>query len=422
MVFTAAAVSHRPGQQAPFDYNPAMRMFLTILVGVAALQTASPPQPVQSTVQPNPDAAVLEGLKSKGNLLTLRGVDQLVAYANIEKLTTVGTIRRGEQVYGLSEAPRDFSSFTYEHNGKRHTIEEFMRQMNAVGLLVITDGRVVLERYAQGHAADKKWTSFSVAKSVTSLLYGAAIQDGHIKSLDDPVTKYVPSLAGSSYDGVTLRHLLQMSSGIVWTENPGDPASDVSQLPRLNAEGGFTAQLAYMGKRPRAHPPGQVFNYNTSETDLAGSVLRAATGRTLSEDLSAKIWRPFGMQAEGYWITMRGSDLERGGCCISATLRDYGRIGLFALRNGMASDGTRLLPERWMEESTRPSAASKGYGYYWWLRPDGRFYASGSFGQHIEVAPAARTVVAIQSYWPAAFNRELIAHNDTFVDALINFR
>jgi CubicO group peptidase (beta-lactamase class C family) len=371
-----------------------------------------------ASAQPASDEAVLQGLKGV-SLLAWRGAQQRVGYANVEKVGTVNTIRRGERIQPLLEAPRDLSRFTYAFKGTRRTIDEFMTQLNAVGLIVITDGRIVLERYAQGNTADTRWTSFSVAKSVTSLLYGVAIKDGHIKSLDDPVVKYVPELAGTSYDGVTLRHLLHMSSGVAWTEDPSDPASDVSQLPRLNAEGGFKAQVAYMGQRPRRAPAGQRFNYSTGETDLAGAALRAAVGRTLSDYLSEKIWRPFGMQADAYWITMRGSDLERGGCCISATLRDYGRIGLVALGNGRAADGTTALPEGWMRESTQPSPSSKGYGMYWWLRPDGRYFASGSFGQHIEIAPAERTVVAIQSYWPHAFNDDLVEHNDTFVDALI---
>lgn len=118
---------------------------------------------------------------------------------------------------------------------------------------------------------------------------------------------------------------------------------------------------------------------------------------------------------------MGGTDIERAGCCLSATLRDSGRLGLVALRDGVAPDGTRVLPEGWIAESTRPSPASKGYGYYWWLRRNGRFFASGSFGQHIEIAPDRRTVVAIQSYWPVAFSDELLEHNDTVVDAVIAF-
>jgi CubicO group peptidase (beta-lactamase class C family) len=253
------------------------------------------------------------------------------------------------------------------------------------------------------------------------MLFGAAIKDGRIKSLDEEIAKYIPALAGTSYAGVTVRHFLQMSSGVAWNADLSDPASDVAQLPRLNKEGGFNAQVAYLGRQPRKAPPGTVFNYNTAEADIAAAVLRAATGRTLSDYLTEKVWQPFGMQADGYWMTMGGSDLERAGCCLSATLRDYGRLGLLALRDGVAPDGTRLLPEGWIAESTRSSPASKGYGYYWWLRPNGRYFASGSFGQHIEVAPDARTVVAIQSYWPVAFNNELIGHNDTFVGALVAF-
>jgi len=403
-------------------HNAPMRLAFAAVIALASLaaQSTGPQAPVAG--RPADDAAILESLKAKTPpLLLLRGQEQRVAYANIEKLAPVNTIRAGGQVYPLPVAARDYSAFRYDRKGTRQSIDEFMQQMNVVGLLVISDGRIVLERYAQGHTAETPWISNSVAKSVTSLLYGAAIRDGLIKSLDDLVTTYQPELKGSSYEGVTLRHLLQMASGVTWSERHDDPQSDVSQLSRLNAEGGFRAQLAYMAKRPRSAEAGRVFNYNTAETDLAGAILRGAVGKTLSEYLSEKIWRPFGMQADGYWLRMRGSDLERGGCCISATLRDYGRIGLFALRGG-AMNGPRVLPERWMEESRRPSPGSKEYGYFWWLRPNGRFFASGSFGQHIEIAAAEGTVVAMQSYWPTAFNRDLLEHNDTFVDALIKAR
>jgi CubicO group peptidase (beta-lactamase class C family) len=365
------------------------------------------------------ERAVLESLRRSATVFAWRGEQQRIGYANIEKLTATSRIERGPLVRVLPSARGDFSRFVYAWQGSTRSIDEFMTSLNVVGLLVIKDGRIVLERYARGHSVGRRWTSFSVAKSVTSLLFGAAVMDGFVR-LDDGVTKYVPQLSGTAYDDVTVRQLLQMSSGVRWSENPADPASDVSQLARLNQEGGFAAELAYLTKLPRRAPAGTVFNYNTAETDVAGAILRAATGQTLSRYLSEKIWRPFGMEADGHWITMRGSDLERGGCCISATLRDYGRIGLLALNDGVSARGTRLLPVGWMQESTRPSPASKGYGYYWWLRRNGRYFASGSFGQHIEVAPADRIVVAVQSYWPAAFNDELIGHNDAFVGAIID--
>ena len=143
------------------------------------------------------------------------------------------------------------------------------------------------------------------------------------------------------------------------------------------------------------------------------------TNRSLSDYLTEFVWQPFGMESDAHWLTMRGENIEHGDCCLSLTLRDNARVGLFELRGGTARDGTRLLPEGWMAESTRPSPAFPGYGYYWWLRKGGGYFASGSFGQHIEVDPATRTVVAIQSYWPAAYNDDLIAHNDRFVAALI---
>ena len=381
----------------------------------ARRQTAAAPQ-----APSNADNAVLDRLRGS-SMLDWRGEQQRVGYANLHKLAPHNVIRRASQPSSLQESPRDFSTFTYSLKGSSHGLDHFMTSLNVVGLLVITDGKIVLERYAQGHAADTPWASWSVAKSVTSMLFGAAIQDGHIKSLDDEVIKYVPGLAGTAYAGVTLRHLLTMSSGVAWNADMSSPTSDVAQLPRLNREGGFNAQLAYMGKQPRKGPPGTIFNYNTAEADVAGAVLRAATGRTLSDYLSERIWRPFGMQADGYWVTMGGTDIERAGCCLSATLRDYGRLGLVALADGVAPGGKRLLPSGWMAEATKSSQASQGYGYYWWLRRNGRYFGSGSFGQHIEVAPAERTVVAIQSYWPAAFNNELIDHNDTVVDALVAF-
>ena len=366
------------------------------------------------------DPAALERLRA-GSMLTWRGEDQRLGYANMEKLAAANLVRRSTQTSQLPEGRRDFSTFRYTVGGSSHDLDDFMTRLNVVGLLVITDGRIVLERYARGHTAETRWESWSVAKSVTSLLFGAAIHDGRIATLDDEVSKYIPSLAGTSYDGVTLRHLLQMSSGVSWNGDMADPKSDVAQLPRLDKEGGLGAQTAYMGSKPRKAAAGTVFNYNTAEADITAAVLQAATGRTLSDYLSEKIWGPFGMQSDAYWMTMGTSGLERAGCCLSATLRDYGRLGLVALQDGVAPSGSRALPPGWIAESTRPSPAHKAYGYFWWLRPNGGYFASGSFGQHIEVAPGRRTVVAIQSYWPEAYSDELIQHNDTVVEALIAF-
>jgi CubicO group peptidase (beta-lactamase class C family) len=384
-----------------------------IIVVAVAISCATPPAPAQ---QPTP--ADIERLKL-GSILTWSPSDQRLGYPNIEKIAPTARVRRSSTPLPLTTALRDLSKFRYTHADRARTIEESMSALNVVGIIAVRDDAILFERYAEGHDRETPWTAFSVVKSMTSLLYGAALENGHIRSLDELVTAHLPELTGSAYDGVTLRHLLQMASGVTWNPNMADKTSDTYQLPGVERSGGFKALLTFMAAKPRAAPPGQKFIYNTAEADLAGAVLMRATRRSLADYLTENIWQPFGMESDAHWLTIAGGDIEHGDCCLSMTLRDYARVGLFALRDGTARDGVRRLPEGWMAESTRPSAAFPGYGYYWWLRKGGGYFASGSFGQHIEVDPATRTVVAIQSYWPVAYSDELISHNDTFVAALI---
>lgn len=372
----------------------------------------------QPPPRPQPTRADIERLKL-GSIMTWSPPDQRLGYPNIEKIAPTVRVRRSPAPLALTTASRDLSQFRYTHAGRARTIDEFMAALNVVGVIASRDDTILVERYADGHDGDTPWTAFSVVKSVTSLLYGVAIRNRHIGSLDEQVTAHLPELAGSAYDGVTLHHLLQMASGVTWNSNLADKTSDTYQLSAVERSGGFGALLTFMAAKPRAAPPGQKFIYNTADADLAGAVLSRATRHSLSEYLTEYVWQPFGMESDAHWLTLRGERLEHGDCCLSATLRDYARIGLFALREGAGRDGARLLPEGWMAEATRPSPAFPGYGYYWWLRKGGGYFASGSFGQHIEVDPAARMVVAIQSYWPAAYSGELVSHNDAFVAALI---
>jgi CubicO group peptidase (beta-lactamase class C family) len=355
-----------------------------------------------------------------GGMMSWPPADQRLAYPNIEKLGNTALVRRSGKPSTLAKARRDLGQFRYSYKGTSRSVDEFMSELKVVGVIGLKDGAIAFERYADGHDRGTPWTAFSVTKSVTSLLFGVAIKNGHISSLDEPVTRYVPELAGSAYDDVSLRHLLQMSSGVEWNSNLADKTSDTYKLAGIDRDGGLAALLKFMAGKKRVAPPGQKFTYNTADADIASTVLSRATKRTLSEILSESIWQPFGMEGDAHWLKLRGGDLEHGDCCLSATLRDNARLGLVALNDGVAPDGVRRLPEGWMRESTRSSPAFPGYGYFWWLRKSGSYYGSGSFGQHIEVDPATRTVVAIQSYWPAAYNDELISHNDTFVAALID--
>jgi CubicO group peptidase (beta-lactamase class C family) len=157
------------------------------------------------------------------------------------------------------------------------------------------------------------------------------------------------------------------------------------------------AMYSYLGQKPRDVEPGEVFNYNTAETNLVGTLLRSAIGNNLSTYLQEKIWQPFGMEADAYWNLTEPGGGEFGGCCINATLRDYGRLGLFALGNGHLPDGTPVLADGWMTQSTTPSAAYSGYGYLWWLGDSGNYSAIGIFGQGICVYPEQNVVVALHS-------------------------
>ena len=161
----------------------------------------------------------------------------------------------------------------------------------------------------------------------------------------------------------------------------------------------------YLRNKPRETVPGEVFNYNTAETNLAGTILRSAIGNNLATYLSEKIWKPFGMESDANWMLTEVGGGEFGGCCINATLRDYGRLGLFTMSNGRLADGTEVLPEGWMAESTAPSKGSPGYGYFWWLYDDGTYRASGIFGQAIYINPKEDVVIAMHSARAVASNR-----------------
>ena len=177
-------------------------------------------------------------------------------------------------------------------------------------------------------------------------------------------------------------------------------------------------RLRYLRNKPRVAPPGELFNYNTGETNLLGAVLRAAIGNNLSTYLEYEIWKPFGMEHDANWLLLSPGGAEHGGCCLSATLRDYGRIGLFALRQGRLRDGQEVLPPGWMAASTTPSAANDGYGYLWWLREDGSFSAIGIYGQAIHIDPTRDLIIVTHGAWPQATGRAFSRHRTAFFAAV----
>ena len=296
-------------------------------------------------------------------------------------------------------------------------VDSFMAAQNVAGLIVLQDGKVRLERYALGYSAQGRWTSFSVAKSFTSTLVGAAIRDGYIKSVADPVTRYIPELAGSAYDGVSVEQLLTMTSGVKWNEDYTDPNSDVARMLTVPVPPGEDATIAYMRTLPREAAPGSKWVYKTGETNLIGVLVAKAVKKPLATYLSEKIWRPYGMQADAFWM-IDATGQEVGGCCLSITLRDYARMGQLALDGGKG-----VVPAEWFANATAAKAPigrpGYGYGYQWWTYPEGRFGAQGIFGHSILIDPARRIVIAMSSAWPKASDRDLSAQRAAFQAKLI---
>lgn len=356
------------------------------------------------------------------NLLFWSAEQQARWYPAMETVYQTRPIAAGNRVHPLPLADRNLDP-VFTHAGRTWTVDEYMATYRVSGLLVIRDGKVLLEKYGLGRSPRDRWTSFSVAKSVTAILVGAAIQDGRIKSLQTPVTDILPELKGSAYEGVSLRQLLMMSSGVRWNEDYSDPSSDVAKGP---TEGVKLAQgqpdlnpvVAYMRTLPRAHAPGTTFNYNTGETDLVGILLARAVGKGLADYASEKIWKPYGMEAEAVWVTDPGG-LERGGCCISMTLRDYGRVGQFVLDEGIV-DGRPVLPPGWAREATSKQIENgqAGYGYFWWMQPNGAYQATGIFGQSITTFREDRIIIVVNSAWPKSGGPDLRDGRTALINAL----
>lgn len=303
-------------------------------------------------------------------------------------------------------------------------IDAYMTLNHVAGLVIVQNGKIRHEQYGLDFNAEGRWTSFSVAKSFTSTLVGAAIKDGYIDSLDANVADYIKGLKGSAYDGVTIEQLLTMSSGVAWNEDYSDPQSDVARFIETKSEDGLNPIVTYMRKLPRAHPPGTVWNYSTGETNMISLLVREATGKRLTDYIRDKIWQAYGMEANGSWLLDEDGE-ELGGCCIQATTRDFARMGQFML-DGAKVDGVSIVPDGWIEEATRAhfdlDKRGYGYGYQWWTYEDGTFGGRGIFGQSIFVDPKRQLVIATNSNWADAVGNKLGQNKrrDDFHRAIIN--
>lgn len=353
--------------------------------------------------------ALATNLPTDANVLFWSIPQRDAAFRTMDRLPVLAKaniIEAGEDVHPLPKGP----PLAIEG------VDAFMKAQRSAALIIVQDGKVRFERYGLGFDSNGKWTSFSVAKSLTSTLVGAAIKDGYIKSIDDKVTDYIPEMKGSAYDDVSIRQLLTMSSGVRWNEDYEDPESDVALFNQHVPEEGMDVTVSYMRKLPRATPPGTKWVYNTGETNLIGVLVSKATNKPLSEYLSEKIWAAYGMEQDASWL-LGSTGHEISGCCIQAATRDMARFGQFMLDGGMIG-GKATLPDGWIAAATTKQAdignVERGYGYQWWTINDGSYHAQGIFGQGIFIDPKRRLVIASNSNWPRASDDKAGAARDTF--------
>jgi len=341
----------------------------------------------------------------------------------------------GDDVLPLPDADVKGSfGVSYVWQGETYSIDDFNERTRTNALLILKDGKIVSEIYRNGSKPESRFISWSTGKSFVSTLVGMAIEDGYIDDVNDPLTKYLPSLTGSAYDGVSIRDALQMSSGVEWDE-ASYSFSDLS-FPLNRGWEYSVVQHQYRfvegaNELPRAFPPGEKYNYNTLETCLLGWLVENATKMRMTKYFEQCLWQPAGMEFKASWMLDGPESIgrEMAGGMLAASLRDYGRYGLM-MANGGRSNGKQLVSTDWVAAATTADrdvidygnlyeGYPLGYGYQWWLFPNGRFEAEGIYGQFVYVAPQDDIVIVKLSYWPEPWVDEMEFESYAFFDAVV---
>ena len=331
------------------------------------------------------------------------GMEQYENFPRLREIFPTSTMPAAAQPYRFPEGTPLELPATFPFRGNDVSTAEFLAETDTAALLVLQDGRVRFEQYWLTGGPNTHWLSMSVAKSFVSALVGIAVAEGKIGSIEEPITLYVPKLAGSAYDGVRIKDVLQMSSGARWNEDYSDPNSDVNRFGRVFALGGstdtFTATLT------RENEPGTFGRYNSADTQALGMLVVAATGRSLTDYMTEKIWTPMGAESTGHWL-LDDEKMEIAFAGLNATARDYAKLGEIYRRGGRLG-GRQIVPEDWVRDSLTPDAPHLipgkdntmffgfGYGYQWWIpeSTEGEFSAIGVYNQFIFVHPTTSTVI-----------------------------
>ena len=320
-------------------------------------------------------------------------------------------VARGERVTPLPTAAQP-PAIHYRYRNLRYSLDEYLDRQRVTGLLILKNGEIVAERYRYGRQPDQRFLSFSMAKSVTSLLVGAALARGKIGSLEDTAGQYVTALAGTPYGETRLRDLLRMSSGLTFTERY-DGRDDVARLSRAVATGQPSVSEVLASVRDRHSPPGTRFVYASAETEVLGRVLTAATGQSLAQLSSQWLWQPMGAEQDAFWCTGRDGQAAAY-FCFNASLRDWARLGLLLAQDGRIGE-QQLVPREYLLDATDPARQPPafaperatpffGYGYQFWLHPlkSRTFAMQGVHGQAVYVQPESGIVMVHTAVYAGA--------------------
>ena len=334
------------------------------------------------------------------------GAPQHTNFARIAELAPVRQMPASTRAFTWPVGPPISLPASYVFDGKTKATEQFLVDTDTAALLVIVDGQLRYERYLLTGGPTVNWLSMSVAKSFISALVGIAVDEGHIADIDDAISEYVPVDPGSAYDGVSIRNVLQMSSGARWNEDYNDPSSDVHQLTQamMGRRGGLDGFVARMSAESA---PGSVCRYNSGETQILGALIARAVGRSVSEYMTDKLVEPLGFESPSFWVTdLLGTEMSYAG--LNLTARDFARLGEL-YRNGGRWRGRQIVSAEWVRASTTIDAQIReagqpivgdhgidlGYGYQWWIPAGGKgdFSAIGVLNQLVYVNPDRATTI-----------------------------
>lgn len=379
---------------------------VTLFRGAAAQDSDVPPGKIDISKMNAPGLLVdkYSYMSQPYNFYYFHHIDQLGLRTDL--------VRKPEASYPLKEASAPFS-LKYNFHGKEYSLDDYLQRNFVTGFIVLHDDQIIFEKYLHGANRDSRFVSQSVGKSIASILVGAAVNEGTIRSIDDPVDKYLPYLTSSGYHGVSIRDILEMSTGVDYSENYHDPHSGAALIGAALLTGHPTFHDFAASMKSTSTKAGTKFEYQSVNTQVLGLLLEKVTGMRLNQYAQEKLWKKIGAQSDAFFYESKAQPDTCAFACFNATARDYARVGLMMMRGGILGKN-RVVPETWVHDSTTPSAdflkpgalddmaGPLGYGYQWWISPgnDGAYSAEGIYGQSIYVNPKMHVVIVQTSAWP----------------------